>query len=139
MKIHPYLNFDGNTEEAFNFYKSVFGGEFQLVRFKDLGDNMGASGEDLNMIANIALPLSGNTTLMGNDVLESMGPSLTVGNNFYILLEVESTEEGERLFNALSAGGEVKLPLQKTEWAEQYGMCTDKFGVQWMFNYSPDQ
>lgn len=137
--VNPYLYFDGNTEEAFNFYKSVFGGELQLVRYKDLGDTMGASDEGLNKIANVALPLSGDTTLMGNDVLESTGQPLAVGNNFYILLEVENASEGERLFGALSAGGEVKLPLEKTEWAEQYGMCTDKFGVQWMINYSSGQ
>ncbi|MPY88904.1 MAG: VOC family protein [Luteitalea sp.] len=135
---NPYLNFNGNTEEAFTFYKSVFGGEFLAVlRFKDFPDNsMGVPDSDLDKIAHIALPLGKDTTLMGTDVLKSMPMTLTVGNNFYITLEPESEEEAETLFNALSAGGRIEMPLRKTEWAEKYGSCTDKFGVQWMVNYT---
>lgn len=137
-KANPYLNFNGNTLEAFTFYKSVFGGEFLAVlRFKDFGENsMGAPKNELNKIAHIALPLGKDNILMGTDVLESQGQSLTVGNNFYIALEVESEEEAEKLFNTLSAGGRIEMPLQKTEWSEKYGICADKFGVQWMVSYT---
>ena len=136
--VSPYLNFAGNTEEAFKFYQTVFGGELQIVRFKDLGDDMGATGEDLNKIANIALPLSKHSVLLGNDVLDSFPGELTIGNNVYITLEPESAGEAEQLFNALSDGGDVEMPLQETEWAEKYGSCVDKFGVQWMINYTGD-
>lgn len=134
---NPYLNFPGNTEEAFTFYKSVFGGEFvAVVRYQDLqGDGgMGAPAEDQGKIAHIALPI-GDGVLMATDALESFGRGLTVGNNFYINLEAESGEEADRLFAALSAGGRVEMPLQRTQWAEKYGACADKFGVQWMVNY----
>jgi len=138
VQVHPYLNFGGNTEEAFNFYKSVFGGEFSsLMRFKDFGENtMNVPSEDLDKIANIALPLGNGNILMGTDALESLGQSVTFGNNFHIFLEAGGTEEAEVLFNVLSQGGKVEMPLQKTEWAEKYGSCTDKFGVQWMVNYT---
>lgn len=135
---NPYLNFDGNTEDAFTFYKSVFGGDFLTVmRFKDMEgmEGMGPlSDADANKIAHIALYL-GDSTLMGTDVLESMGHSLRMGNNFYIALEPDSAEEAEKLFNTLSAGGKVEMALQEVEWAEKYGSLTDKFGVQWMVNY----
>ncbi|MEX0771855.1 MAG: VOC family protein [Balneolales bacterium] len=134
--VNPYLTFSGNTEEAFEFYQTVFGGELQIERYKDLDDNMGATGEDLNKIANVALPIGGGTTLMGNDVLESMGHSLTAGNNFYINLETESEEETERLFNDLSAGGEIEMPLQDTGWAKKFGMFADKFGIRWMVYFT---
>lgn len=136
---NPYLNFKGNTEEAFNFYKSVFGGEFLTVmRFRDFGDNgMGVAEKDLDKISHIALPL-GQNVLMGTDVVDSMPTNLTFGNNFYITLEPDSGQESERLFGALSSGGSVEMPLQKTEWAEKYGSCTDRYGVQWMVNYTGD-
>ncbi|MEX2600074.1 MAG: VOC family protein [Balneolaceae bacterium] len=136
--VNPYINFDGNTEEAFRFYQSVFGGELQIVRFKDMGDTMGANGEDLNKIANIALPLNENTVLMGTDVLESMGQKLTAGNNFSITLEADSVGEAEELFEKLSKGGKVQMPLMQTEWAEKYGDFIDKFGIHWMINYTGD-
>ncbi|CAN5561116.1 VOC family protein [soil metagenome] len=134
--VSPYLNFPGNSEEAFNFYKSVFGGEPVITRFKDLQDNsMGVPERDLDKIANIALPLGSGCVLMATDVIDSMPTQLTVGNNFYITLEPESIEEAESLFNALAEGGAIEMPLMKTEWAEKYGICADKFGIQWMINY----
>lgn len=134
---NPYLNFNGNTEEAFNFYRSVFGGEFQaVVRFRDFGNAMPVPEHELDKIAHIALPLGKDNLLMGTDVLESQGRSLTVGNNSYISLELDSGEEAERLFDALTAGGRIEMPLQRTEWAEKFGMCADRFGVQWMFDYA---
>jgi len=133
---NPYLNFPGNTEEAFQYYKSVFGGEFPLiVRFKDFADNpMGVPEADRDKIAHIALAL-GDSMLMGTDALESLGHQVNMGNNFYITLETDSGDEADRLFEALSGGG-VEMPLQQTEWAEKYGVCKDKFGVQWMVSYT---
>lgn len=134
--LNPYLNFDGNTEEAFEFYHSVFGGELQITRYKDLADDMGASNEDLNKIANVALPLGDNAVLMGTDVLESMSQKVTAGNNFAITLETDSIEEAEELFNQLSEDGEIQMPLMETEWAEKYGDFIDRFGIHWMVNYT---
>jgi PhnB protein len=135
---NPYPNFAGNTEEAFTFYRSVFGGEFLgVMRFADFPENpMGAPGGDLDKIAHITLPLGKRNVLMGTDALASLGQSLTVGNNHYPHLEAESAEEAQRLFNAPSEGGRVEMPLQRTEWAETYGICTDRFGVQWMVDYT---
>ena len=138
MKIaHPYLYFDGNTEEAFNFYKSVFGVEFISVsRFKDFGDNsMDLSDEELNKIAHIGLHLGSGVYLMGNDSVSSMKKNIIMGNNFYITIDPESSDEADKLFEGLSNGGEIEMPLQKTEWAEKYGSLIDKFGVQWMINF----
>jgi PhnB protein len=138
MKVNPYLNFNGNTEEAFEFYRSVFGGEFvDVMRFRDFGDNpMGVPQEELDKIAHIALPLGIDNLLMATDNLESWGKALTVGNNFYIAIESETTGEAARLFDALSHGGQVEMELQQTEWAEKYGTCTDRYGVQWMVMYT---
>lgn len=135
--VNPYLNFKGNTEEAFRHYRSVFGGDFaMLVRFKDFGDAMGVPASDADRIAHIALPLGNGAMLMGTDVVGSRGDSLTVGNNFYVMLNPDSSEETVRLFGGLAAGGRVEMPLQRTEWAEQYGSCVDRFGVQWMISYA---
>lgn len=135
---NPYLNFNGNTEEAFNFYKSVFGGEFVgLMRYKDFNDMEGMgelSEEDRNKIGHIGLPL-GNNLLMGTDILESFGQPLVVGNNTHITLEPDTAHEADTVFAALSTNGEVEMPLQQTEWAEKYGACADQFGVRWMVNY----
>lgn len=134
---NPYLNFEGNTLQAFEFYKSVFGGEFQAVlRFRDFGDNgMGIAEQDLDKIAHIALPL-GNGLLMGTDVVDGMPGPFTVGTNVYIALEPDSADEAGRLFDGLADGGQVQMPLQATDWAEQYGSLVDRFGVQWMVSYA---
>jgi PhnB protein len=135
--VNPYLNFPGNTQEAFDFYQSVFGGEFAMVaRFRDLGPDAGVPEQDLDRIMHIALPLGPDTMLMATDAVESMGQPLNAGNNFSISLEAESAAEAETLFGRLSDGGTISMPLQKTEWAEKFGACTDRFGVQWMLNYS---
>jgi PhnB protein len=115
----------------------VFGGEFAMVaRFLDLGPDAGVSEQDLDRIMHIALPLGPDTMLMATDAVESMGQPLNAGNNFSISLEAESAAEAETLFGRLSDGGTISMPLQKTEWAEKFGACTDRFGVQWMLNYS---
>jgi len=136
---NPYLNFPGNTEEAFNFYRSVFGGEFiAVLRFRDFGaEPMGIPEKDLDRIAHIALPLGPNNMLMGTDVVGDQ-PPVSFGNNSYIVLEADSAEEADRLFEGLSAGGTVAMPLQRTEWAEKYGICTDRYGVQWMVDFTGD-
>lgn len=139
--VNPYLNFDGNTEEAFNFYKSVFGGEFVggIRRYRDFGENvMGVPEEDLDKVAHIALPLGPANMLMATDTLAAFPREHVAGNNFYITLEPESLDEAERLFEALSDGGRVEMEPQRTAWAELYGMCADRFGIQWMLSYAGD-
>jgi PhnB protein len=138
ISANPYINFKGNTEEAFNFYREVFGGEFaSLIRFRDFPDNsMGVAASELDKIAHIALPLGPHNTLMATDVVSSWGRPSEQGNQFYINLEVESIAEGERLFSALSKDGTTEMPLMETEWAARYGICKDKFGVQWMVNFT---
>jgi PhnB protein len=136
--VHPYLNFPGNAEEAFDFYRSVFGTELvDVVRYRDFADNpMGIAEEDLDKLAHIALRLDENHLLMATDVVPSMPFTLTIGNNYYVMLEAESGEEAERLFAALAEGGEIEMALQKTDWAEKYGHFADRFGVRWMIIYT---
>ncbi len=135
--VNPYLNFDGNTKEAFKFYQSVFGGEFlDVLSFKEMGgDHMGVPENKLDSVAHIALPLGNDTIFMGDDGPYAMDQPLTMGNNFHISIEAESKEEAEQLFNDLSGDGEIKTPLEETEWAELFGMVTDKYSIQWMVNY----
>ncbi len=134
--LNPYLNFNGNTEEAFNFYKSVFGGEFvMLQRFKDTPEAEKLSPADQEKIMHVALPIGKGNILMATDALESMGQKLISGNNFYLSLQAESKAEAERLFNGLSAGGKIELALQDVFWGAYFGMFADRFGIQWMVNY----
>jgi len=135
-EISPYLNFNGNAEEAFNFYKSVFGGEFSaLQRFKDVPGNEMAENEQ-ERIMHIALPLGKGHVLMASDIAESAGHKLNEGNNFYISINTKSEAEATRIFNALSAGGKVEMPLEKMFWGAYFGMFKDKFGIQWMVSYN---
>jgi len=135
-RTSTYLNFPRNTEEVFNFYKSVFGGEFSGGGVARLGDfpNPELAEEDKNLIMHIELPILGGHILMGTDAPKSMGFQLTQGNNIHFNLEPDTREETNRLFKALSAGGVVTLALQEMFWGAYYGTCTDKFGIQWMFN-----
>jgi PhnB protein len=138
--INPYLNFKGNTEEAFNFYKSVFGGEFiTLLRWKDMPEADKISVGEQEKIMHVALPIGQGNVLMGADCLESMGHTLTVGNNFFVSISTESEYEADRLFKGLSAGGQATMPLQKTFWGAYFGMLIDKFGIQWMVSYDYNQ
>lgn len=135
--INPYLNFMGNTEEAFNFYKSVFGGEFIMVqRFKDTPEAGKLPPEDQNKIMHIALPIGGGNILMATDALESMGQQLNRGNNFYISIDTQSKEEADKLYNGLSKNGSIELPIQHTFWGSYFGMFSDKYGVQWMVSFN---
>src|SRR4051812_16548232 len=133
MTINPYLNFPGTTEAAFNFYKSVFGGEFTVLqRFKETPDGGKLSAELQDQIMHVALPIAPGYILMATDAPAEMGFSLKQGNNFYITISPDSREEAERLFNGLSAAGKVEMALQDTFWGAYYGSFTDKFGIGWM-------
>ncbi|MBS1524738.1 MAG: VOC family protein [Bacteroidetes bacterium] len=136
--VNAYLNFQGNTEEAFNFYKSVFGTEFATVmRFKDLpGGNTPA--EDLDKIMHIALPIGNGNLLMATDMLASQGQTLKTGNNFALSVRAASEDEALHFYNGLSAGGTIEAPYKKEFWG-YFGMFLDKFGVRWMINYDPNQ
>lgn len=138
-RICTYLNFSGQTEEAFSFYKNIFGGEFKdgIFRFGDIPtmDGMPPIPEnEKNLIMHIELPILENYTLMGSDVPASMGYPFVIGNNTHIFIEPDNREETIRLFSALSDGGKITMELQDTFWGAYYGSCTDKYGVQWMFN-----
>jgi len=137
-KLNIYLNFAGNAEEAFNFYKSVFGGEFSaIVRFKDMPmPGVGIPKKDEDKVMHIGLPIGKEDVLMASDTLESLGQKLVQGNNVYISAHPESKDEADRIFKALSAGGTVEMPIANQPWGDYYGSLKDKFGVLWMVNYS---
>ena len=138
--VSTYLNFERDTEAAFNFYKSVFGGEFfgnGIMRMGDapLQDGMPPlAEEDKNLVMHVELKILGGHSLMGTDAPESMGFHLNKGNNVYINLMPDTRKETKRLFDALSAGGKIDMELQDMFWGDYFGSCIDKFGVQWMFN-----
>ena len=134
--INPYINFNGNAEEAFNFYKLVFGGEFtRVARFKDLASpQFLVSENDANKIMHIALPV-GKNVLMGNDVPESMGRTNENENRSKISINVESKEEADRLFNGLSVGGKIEAPIGDSPWGSYFGMFRDKYGIEWMVDF----
>ena len=134
--INPHLNYNGNAEEAFNFYKSVFGGEFvKIVRFKDLSnEGFVVSEKEANKIMHIALPI-GNNILMANDVPEIMGKTNERENRSKISIRAESREEADKLFNGLSAGGEIEMPISDSPLGSYFGMFRDKFGIEWMVDF----
>ena len=136
-KLNTYLNFAGNTEEAFNFYKSVFGGEFKtIMRFKDMPmEGVNIPTADENKIMHIALPVGKDDVLMASDSLESLGQKLIKGNNVYVSVHPDSKEEADRIFKALSAGGSVEMQIANQPWGDYWGSFKDKFGVLWMVDY----
>ncbi|AMM52506.1 glyoxalase [Rufibacter sp. DG15C] len=134
--IHAYLNFNGNTEEVFNFYKSVFGGEFATFqRFKDIPGQDQMPAADQEKIMHVSLPIDSHSVLMGSDTVESMKNSVAMGDNIHLSINAESQEEADKLFNGLSQGGKITMPLQKTFWGAYFGMFQDKFGINWMINH----
>jgi len=139
-RVCTYLNFPRNTEQAFNFYKSVFGSEYTgmgIARFGDIPAQEGMpplTDEDKNLIMHIELPIVGGHILMGTDAPESMGFAVNFGNNVHINLEPDTRKETKILFDALSSGGKITMELQDMFWGAYYGSCTDKYGIQWMFN-----
>jgi PhnB protein len=134
--INVHLNYNGNAEEAFTFYKSVFGGEFsKITRLKDLeGPDFPVDEKDANKIMHIALPI-GNNTLMANDVPSFMGTVNENENRSKIAVSAESREEADKLFNGLSAGGTVEMPIQDSPWGSYFGMFRDKYGIEWMIDF----
>ena len=137
-RIDPHINFNGNAEEAFNFYKSAFGGEFtQVVRFKDLpGSEFPIAEKEANKIMHIALSV-GKNLLMGNDVPEHMGRTNENENRSKISIAAESREEADKIFNGLSEEGQIEMPISDSPWGSYFGMFRDKYGIEWMVNYDP--
>jgi PhnB protein len=132
--INPYLNYPGTAEEAFNFYKSIFGGELIIMRFRDTGEGANLPDNLKDKMMHIALPIGGNV-LMATDALDEMNHKVTYGTNFQISVSTENEQETERIFLALSAGGKINIPLEKMFWGAYFGMLTDKFEIQWMVSY----
>ena len=137
-KVNVYLTFDGQCEEAFAFYRSVFGGEYAYFgRFDEMpADEYQISEDDMNRVMHVTLPIGGDTLIMGSDSAPGMGPPLTMGNNFSISVDPDSREEADRIHAALADGGTPTMPMADQFWGAYFGMCTDRFGVNWMINFS---
>ena len=141
-KINPYLHFLGNSEEAFNFYKSVFGGEFAMLqRFGEMpgSEEMNLSDADKEKLMHVALPIGDNQVLMATDAIGEHAKDALIGNNFSLSVSTDSKEEADKIFNGLSEGGTITMPLSDTFWGAYFGMCKDKFDIQWMVNYDYPQ
>jgi len=138
--INPYINFNGNAEEAFNFYKSVFGGEFEtLLRFKDLAsDEFPVPENEADKIMRITLPI-GENTLIANDVPESMGRVSEDENRSKIAVNTESREEADKIFAGLTQGGSIEMPMDDGPWGTYFGMFRDKFGIEWTVEFDPNR
>ena len=138
ITINPYINFNGNAEEAFNFYKSVFGGEFtELKRFKEMNvEGFHVSDPDAEKIMVITLPI-GNNVLMANDVPASMGKTNEHENRSKIAVSADSKEEADKIFSGLSAGGEVEMPIAESPWGTYFAMFRDKYGIEWTVEFDP--
>ena len=138
--VNPYLTLNGNCEEAFNFYKSVFGGEFTFVgRFNDMPGESPIPDSEKEKIMHISLPISKETILMGSDSSEAFGQITTPGNNIALSINTLSESEAKRIFSELSEEGTVAMPIEKTFWGALFGMFTDKYGINWMVNYDYEQ
>ncbi|MDB5254157.1 MAG: hypothetical protein JWL80_223 [Parcubacteria group bacterium] len=137
--INPWINFNGNTEEAFDFYRSVFGGEFtRITRFKDIAGPEFSVGEtDANKIMQIILPISSTQVLIGNDVPEFMGKVSENENRSKIHVGVDSKEEAKKIFDGLSVGGQVEVPISDGAWGTHVGMFRDKYGIEWIIEFDP--
>ena len=135
--INPHINFNGNAQEAFNFYKSVFGGEYaQVVRFKEMSSpEFPIAEKEANKIMHIALPI-GKNLLMGNDVPESMGRTNENENRSKISISAESRDEADKLFYGLSAGGQIEFPMGDSPWGSYFGSFRDKYGIEWMVDFA---
>lgn len=138
--INPHINFNGNAEEAFTFYKSVFGGEFsKVIRFKDISSpEFPVAEKEANKIMHIALPIGKSNMLMANDVPEIMGRTNENENRSKISLSTESKAEADQLFNGLSAGGTIEMPISDSPWGSYFGMFRDKYGIEWMVEFDPN-
>jgi PhnB protein len=138
-QINPYIHFNGNAEEAFNFYKSVFGEEFAMIsRFKDMNiPESPMSESEANKIMHIALPIGKHSLLMASDTPSSLGTHNEKETRSKISISAESKEEADKLFNGLSAGGQIEMPIQDSPWGSYFGMFRDKFGIEWMVDFDP--
>ena len=136
--INPYIHFNGNAEEAFTFYKSVFGGDFAMIaRFKDLSNSGHPIAEnEANKIMHIALPIGKTSILMGSDTPEFMGKHNENETRSKISINAESKEEADKLFNGLSAGGKIEMPIADSPWGSYFGMFRDKYGIEWMVSFN---
>ena len=137
--INPYLTFNGNCEEAFNYYREVFGGKFGYIgRFKDMPpqDGQKVPAEQANLVMHVSLPISKETTLMGSDSSPEFGGTTIIGNDITISVNAKSKPEADRIFNGLSQQGRINMPMSNTFWGSYFGMCTDKFGINWMMSWS---
>ena len=136
--INPHMNFNGNAEEAFTFYKSVFGGTFEkIIRYKDIASaEFPIAEHEANKIMHIALPI-GKNALMANDVPEIMGKTNENENRSKIFVNAESKEEADKLFNGLSAGGNIEMPIDDSPWGTYFAMFRDKYGIEWMVEFAP--
>lgn len=135
MTLNPYLNFDGNAEEAFNFYQSVFGGELFIQKMEAV-PGMEIPENEKNRTLHVSLPIGNGQFLMASDCLPSQGQVLVVGNNNYISISTDSRAEADRIFNGLSDGGVVEMPMQDMFWGDYFGSFKDKFGVCWMISFN---
>lgn len=138
-KLNSYLNFDGTAEEAFRFYKTVFGGEFagEIHRMGTAPGTENLSDDDKNRVLHIALPVGGDL-LMGSDIIPAFGQSLTLGNSNYVSVFPDSREEADRIFNGLSEGGKVEMPMEDQFWGDYFGSFQDRYGIYWMVNYNEE-
>ncbi|HYF33489.1 MAG TPA: VOC family protein [Chitinophagaceae bacterium] len=135
--IDIYLHFNGNSEKAMNFYKKVLGGEFTNVqRYKDIPGSEKMNEDDKEKMIHISLKVSEQITLMASDTVTQMEGRMNFGNNFHICVQAANEKEADKLFNALSEDGKIEMPMNKTFWGAYFGMCVDKFGIQWMINYT---
>ena len=137
--INPHINFNGNAEEAFTFYKSVFGGTFtKIIRFKDLANaEYPVAEKEENKIMHIVLPIGNGSMLMANDVPEMMGRTNENENRSKIVITAESRDEADKLFSGLSAGGSIEMPIADSPWGSYFGMFRDKYGIEWMVDFDP--
>ena|SRR5689334_15603308 len=138
IRIDTYLNFNGNTEEVFDYYKKIFKTDFtKLMRFGEMPGGEKMSKEERAKILHVAMPIGGNM-LMGTDALDSMNQKIVMGDNISISITLDDEAETTRIFDALSENGNIIMPLSKEFWSELFGICRDKFGIQWMLNFTPE-
>lgn len=138
-QVNPYINFDGNAEEAMNFYRSVFGGNFSsdIMRWGDMpcGDEeFELPEEHKNKVMHVSLPISDNSVIMASDIVEGLGPKYEKGNNITIAISPDSRKEADRLFSGLSAGGNIQMPMEDAFWGDYFGSFEDRFGINWLIN-----
>ena len=140
MKVHSYLNFDGKAEEAFMFYKCIFGGEFSAnMKMSEMPDGNKLPKEEQNRIMHIALPVGEGTLLMASDILPSAGHKMVFGNQTYTMLSPETKEEADRLFDGLSKDADIEMKMEDTFWGDYMGSFTDKYSIKWMVNVAGKQ